>query len=334
MTRKAKTTNKARTRRPESPKLGLYGEDPKITAVHERALHEAIARYAHRPEVTGIDVGFKVKGGRRTPRVSVRLHVREKVPRGQLAPRERFAARIHGVPVDVLQAAYHDETGLSGAPGENAWEMRTTAATQLRPGLGLSHVRGPAGTLGLMLVDRTSRRKCLLGAGHVLAPGVNYRPGDPILQPAREDGGADTAEVAQLARVHRETDAAIAWLSAGRSYSPRPLGAGVDLSTPRFPRLGDVLEKSGRTTGVTRALVDGLGVFEGLRFAMRLVPISEGYPQRAISRPGDSGAIWYDPTDGRAVGLHGKGLVQPNNAVEVAVASSVMKVMEFLGLQF
>lgn len=336
--------------------MALYDNDERIGAREERALHVAIARYAHRPEVTGIDLGFKLRGGvREEERICLRIHLRDKRP--DVPASERIPAEIEGVPTDVIQGVYGDEapaparrpgggrkrrrargtgTGAAapgGAPPPAAPAPSAplpTPAAVLRPGLDLSHAGGPSGTLGMIARDAAGRR-FLLSAAHVLAPGTAARPGDPVVQPSRDRGG--TVAVAGLNRVSRDVDAACAHLlDPSAATSNAPVGLAQELSGSAFPRLGARLRKVGATTGLTEGIVDGLGVFEGLRFALRIVPVQSTGPQRAISRPGDSGAIWFDPASGAAVGLHCRGTAHPNDAVEVALATSIRHVLERLGV--
>ena len=90
----------------------------------------------------------------------------------------------------------------------------------------------------------------------------------------------------------------------------------------RAPRVGDVLEKSGRTTGTTRAVVinerrpaDGLPT----AFILGRLP-GESDP---ISCEGDSGAIWYDPETREGVGLHHGG--ETDDGIAVAVSLVLIK---------
>jgi endonuclease G, mitochondrial len=312
----------------------MFTDDKRITPKVEAAFHAAIAKYAQRPEVTGIGIGFKVKGGNRLSTLAIRIHVREKHASKYLSARERFPKTIRGVPVDVIEASYAHEVGdMAGQLPDSSWTARTSASGILRPGLSISHEFGRAGTLGLVLRDRRTGQPCLLSAAHVLADHPNFRPGDPIVQPAREDGG--TRAVGRFIRLNRDTDSAFAVLEAGVDTDSAQLGSNITVSRARFPSLGDVLEKSGRTTKVTRALVEELGVIGGVRFAMRLGPLDpEARPLPPIARPGDSGSIWYDPATGAGVGLHCRGLAAPNGESEVAIASSLRIVMDFLELDF
>jgi hypothetical protein len=42
----------------------------------EDAYQEALGRFGHRPDVTGIDIGYKYKNGERRETLAVRLHVK------------------------------------------------------------------------------------------------------------------------------------------------------------------------------------------------------------------------------------------------------------------
>ena len=98
-----------------------------------------------------------------------------------------------------------------------------------------------------------------------------------------------------------------------------------------MPQIGDILEKSGRTTGITHAKVQGVGhTYDGVGEAFYLVPVKKNIHNIEVSWKGDSGAIWYDPNTMEVVGLHVKGEKNPNPFNEYAVASCLTAVMEEL----
>jgi endonuclease G len=132
-----------------------------------------------------------------------------------------------------------------------------------------------------------------------------------------------------------ETDAAIASIDA--APAPRGLelaayGSQKIFQPPRAARLGDILEKSGRTTGVTRGRVTGIGFFGGLLEALYIAPLP-GAQDRTLARRGDSGAIWYDPAGDEMVGLHLRGPFAPSPVNEFALASQMTKVFTNLELE-
>ena len=123
-------------------------------------------------------------------------------------------------------------------------------------------------------------------------------------------------------------DAAIARLNDQRTVNRPQFQSGVTLTETGPANVGDILEKSGRTTGVTRAMIDGIGryfftypVGEIGIDGFRLVPIEEGNPSNIeISRSGDSGAVWYLPASSIGIGLHIGGETDPTPENEHAIA--------------
>jgi hypothetical protein len=126
------------------------------------------------------------------------------------------------------------------------------------------------------------------------------------------------AEVVGAVRDGRH-DLAIAKLVA-RTWSNEVLGSTVRLKGAREPEVGDVLEKVGGGTGRTHAVVEYVGnvstVYARNCRGFVLRPATEGPAE--ISLPGDSGAVWYDPRTGAAVGLHLEGEL---SGKEQAIAS-------------
>jgi hypothetical protein len=81
--------------------------------VSQSELNRAIAKmrdvrdaWLKRPGVTAVDVGYKIKDGRLTDEVAVRVHVKRKRPLEELAEAERFPERLGEIRVDVIEADY------------------------------------------------------------------------------------------------------------------------------------------------------------------------------------------------------------------------------------
>lgn len=302
----------------------MFAGDPLVDDRFLVAFEHAVTRFAHRPEVTGVDIGYRMKAGKHTKRLAIRIHVREKFAPRHLDARTRFPKDIDGVPIDVIGATYVHHSG--GGPA-----VAGGPADALRPGLSVGLPSGPVGTLGVIALDPATEAGCLVSAAHVLAAGDETRPGDPVIQPGREDGGrAPRDVVGALERIDFANDAAYAVVTSARPVDAQPVGASVRIRGTRFPRRDDVLEKSGRSTHVTQARVDGIGHFFGVLFGIHLVPL-EGQTA-PIAAEGDSGAVWYDPASGKAVGIHCKGSPHPVGAANYAVACSIKKVVDAWGL--
>ncbi len=288
----------------------------------ERAFFAAVRKYRHRPEVTGIDVGRKIVGGRALKAICIRLHVKEKHAPKALSRKEAFPKSILGVRTDVIQANYERHS-----PPPTA---RTTLHRPLQPGVSIGHPRAGAGTLGAIVRDGISGDLAILSACHVLYPDPHCAPGDPIVQPGPNDGGAaPMATVAELTRADFPTDTAIALLRGGVLFAMEPFGTTIRLAGSVQPHVNQVLEKSGRSTGVTQAKVDGIGGYGSLQFAMRLVPL-DGNEEGSICAPGDSGAVWYDPATSQGVGVHLMGDVGNSRYHSVAVCAILENALEAL----
>lgn len=316
MARKPKRKDTAA--KPDVDPAPIFG-GPRVTPKLERVLSRAIAKFSNRPEVTGVDLGLKFVEGKRTEALCIRVHVREKYATRYLEERERIPKTFLSVPTDVIEAVYSDEQG----------PPRDTRAAVIQPGLGISHTNGGTGTLGLLVLDAQGRQ-ALLSAKHVLFPDTNSQPGDALLQPARMDNGQNIDTIAAVDRGDPDTDSAYARLFNVRPVDPRILGTDVGVTFPQFPAIGSVLQKSGRGTGVTSAVVDGISpVMSGIHYAMHLSPLQPGDPP--ISLGGDSGAVWYDPATGAGIGLHCKGGTAVS-ATNFAIASSLSYVFRRLRL--
>lgn len=306
-------------------------------AQRKKAMRKVYQMYRRRPNFTGADIGYRWDGDTKTEELVVRVHVNVKIPLAELNDADIFPEEIEGVPLDVIEGDYKQRRS-AGAP--------TDRAPILTGGISVGRQDNSAGTLGgiVMIEDDGIERPALLSNWHVLA-GANARLGDPILQPGRADGGSFGDEVATLSdwKLNRFCDAAVAALNGNRPWLPVQNGGFTAFEGARNSRLGEVLLKHGRTTGKTKARVDGEGIYrifyevrpgvieprdiEGLK----LVPEDPGNPGNVeVSEGGDSGSIWYNENDLNAVGLHFAGETDTDPLAERAIACNMPKVLEQL----
>jgi endonuclease G len=285
-----------------------------------------LATFGHRANVTGVDVGFRRKGGRWTEQLVVRIHVREKVDRRDLGAREVFPLKVNGVPIDVVPTPLANHDDLSD---------RFVRRDPIQPGISVSPAGRPGGTLGALMYDAVRNETCLLSAAHVLFPDSASVAGGDVVQPSWSHGGVADG-FSYLTRFDPFTDAAIARIGTSapeaRLVSGVAFGTGVELSDCMEPYHGQLLRKSGAGTSVTTAIVDGIGSYEGLDDAFTLLPVVGG--EAVITRAGDSGAVWFDAQSGHAVGLHCKGPLNPSAGHSYAVATRFSRVMKNLQLSF
>jgi hypothetical protein len=194
--------------------------------------------------------------------------------------------------------------------------------------------------------DQSDGSACLLSNWHVLCGSAACTVGDPIYQPGVYDGGGVSDTVATLRRwqLNSDMDAAIAVLNGTRSYSRDILGLSpINDVTP--PVLGMNVVKSGRTTGVTEGVIDGLSASLTLNYQgvgnvtfQNQVHIVPRPPWPAVnyevSSGGDSGSIWIEQVTGKAVGLHFAGETNSASAAEHAIANPISKVVSQLNISF
>jgi len=157
--------------------------------------------------------------------------------------------------------------------------------------------RNSIGTLGAVVFDADSLEPMGLSNHHVLV-GAEGEEGDEVAQP---NSGDPNDVIGTLTRSDFELDCAVCTLNDSREISTGifdllPEGVGGVVK----PELGMAVAKSGRTTGTTFGIIDGVDT-EGFSIIPDLAnPPSEG----EISAGGDSGSVWIEVETSNAVGLH------------------------------
>jgi hypothetical protein len=236
------------------------------------------------------------------------------------------------VPIDVIQAVYTPHPQSSVLEPEQEVIDRRRRFDTLQPGISIGHEAVTAGTLGAIVYDRQTSRRGILSNWHVFAGSNDARPGDPIVQPGPKHGGrAPQDTVARLERflLDKHGDAAFALLNASRQIDDTQLETDVRITKVREVQVGDPVAKSGRTTGVTRGLVEGIGQYTltypnvGTRTiaGFKVVAEEDGNPQDLeISSGGDSGSLWFAIGDNHGVGLHFAGESDATPGEEHALA--------------
>ena len=307
----------------------------------QKVFDQVVKTYSHRENVTGVDIGFRYDKGKRTNQIAVRIHVKEKIPEHALEADEIFPKTIDGIPIDVIQAVYTPHRRSSAIEPDPEPEVidRRRRFDVLQPGISVGHESVTAGTLGTIVYDRTTSRRGILSNWHVLAGSNDARPGDPIVQPGPKHGGrAPHDTIARLERflLDKHGDAAFAVLNASRQINDVQLETNVRVTGVRRVAVGDIVVKSGRTTAVTRGLVEGIGQYT-LTYAsagtrtitgFKIVAEEDGNPQNLeISAGGDSGAVWFGFADGQGVGLHFAGETETAPGEEHALACHLADVL-------
>jgi hypothetical protein len=169
----------------------------------------------------------------------------------------------------------------------------------MMPGVEVRNIAlGIAGTLGAIVFDRNTLQPMGLSNEHILFG--NFR--DVINQPSTTVANDRVGLVNRRNKFH---DAAAFSLDgpATRMFTLKvaDLSAPTTITGTAAIFVGTRVVKSGRTTGVTFGIVDGVdNVFEFTVVPDPAKPAANGQ----ISGPGDSGSVWLDAATHRAVGLH------------------------------
>jgi hypothetical protein len=247
------------------------------------------------PNVTGVGVGYKKKGGKKTDEISLRVYVRKKVPLEKLDQDSVIPKEIDGVQIDVIEGDFH----IHGIPIASFQAHHDP----LKGGISIINLdvfptsSPAAGTLGGTAFDNVTRDDMIVSCWHVLCWGSG-QVGDSISQPGSIDGGDQTDVVGTLyrSRLSSRVDAAIAQLNGSRYLDQEILGFGRYRGTGN-PSIGLSVKKGGRTTGNTfgeivdvSADVNVAGYPGGTRSFVDQI-IVESITSDPFSAPGDSGSL-------------------------------------------
>lgn len=290
------------------------------------AYREAVRRFAKKPWVSGVMISIKERDGKLDLATGpvIAIHVRKKLKPRSVKAGRRIPDRILGVPTDVIEINLERSTSIVGIP--------TPINLPMRPGRSIGRETvGSAGTLGAIVRDSDGKR-CLLTARHVIADGASSTKKARLVHPGPADAITPPGAlfVAKTTETHLGADAAVARLSPQNLAADNTTAFGMPtvIGAPDDPVLGNIVRKSGRTTGDSRAIIQGWGTGDqGVYPALLLRPVDGTQPAWAA---GDSGAVWFDETSNRAIGLHvGKADGQTS---EYAVATQLTYIMNALGL--
>jgi endonuclease G len=322
------------------------------------ALDTVRREWLRRPGVTAVDVGFKQINDVPTDIVALRVHVERKLPVAELAASEVFNdtakadKKIDGFPVDVIEAKYAPASALTGDPTVLDYEDvagletidRRTTFNPMVGGISVGNPRVTAGTLGAIVYNRSNCRQMILSNWHVLAGSGSAAVGENILQPGRIDGGTSTVATLTAMRLNSQMDAAVATLNGTRPAEREILGLGT-IPGIDTPTLGMLVVKSGRSTAITRGVIDGVSMSVSINYGdpgvqafsnqIRIVP-RPPWPgtDYEVSIGGDSGSVWLNEANNRAIGLHFAGETNTAPASENAICSPMGPIATELNFSF
>lgn len=245
-----------------------------VAEAEQAALLEVLERNKARlHEYRGVhyvDVGYKFVNLQPTEQLAIRVHVGAKRPEAALDATELLPPTIDGVPVDVIQSNPRLE------------QNRDARFDPLVGGTAVGTTRHPfLGTLGVVVFDAITGAAMGLSNHHVLVS-VNGQVGDAVVQPAQNN---PANIIGAVARWNIGLDCAVCALQTDRAISTAIVDFPGGVVGPQPPLIGMRVAKSGRTTGTTHGVIDGVSALE-----FTIVPDpAHQTPHGEISAGGDSG---------------------------------------------
>lgn len=276
-----------------------------------------------RPGVTGVDIGYKYVGGKKTDQIAIRVLVAKK---RTVPEKERIPEEIEGVKTDVIERKYELH---SSVVGESPAAPDVASYDPLRGGISLGPCRtidgsAVAGTLGAVVRDNSTGDPMLLSNFHVMSVDDAWSVGDTMAQPSPADGVGCPDEIVgtlERASLGGQVDAAVAKHTA-RRFSCEIVDIGeVDRAVTAV--LGAPVRKRGRTTGLTFGHIDSISLTLSLDYGngLGVVTLSDqisiavdGSRSPHWGQGGDSGSVVIDES-GSMVGLYFAGTPEGDNGV-------------------
>ena len=292
MTTKKRTTGKSPQRKKTSPapEIQTAREDVhfhQLGPAEMEALLDVLKRNRKqlmaKKGVDKVDIGYRWSQGQLTGEVALRVHVSAKRPLTELTEEEIVPREIEGFPVDVI------ESNLE-------LQARTSRYNPLVGGseTGNLNING-VGTLGAIVFDNGTGERLALSNHHVY---VASRPQEAVGEAVTQPGTRSAQDIiGTIVRSHRGLDCAVARLQSARPGSTSIVDYPGGVKGVVSAAIGMRVSKSGRTTGTTHGMIEGVSADE-----FTVIPIPGRWME--ISSGGDSGSVWLESSSHAAVGLH------------------------------
>jgi hypothetical protein len=298
--------------------------------------------------VVGVALGNKITAGEDTGEPAILVLVNEKLSEDLLTGDSMVLDKYEDRVTDVVAVGDIFAGGIPPSDLEEEEEETEEISPQIlrqriRPvmgGFSVGHPRITAGTIATCCYDLAPfpgipKKYYILSNNHVLANSNNARIGDPILQPGPYDGGRYPRDmVARLSRfvpirwggVCNYVDAAIAE-GPFHLLNREIYWVGYVKQLYVAPKVGDIVEKTGRTTNFTTGKVTAINATVNVNYGGgRIARFCRQILTTNMSAGGDSGSLVCD-RDERAVGLLFAG------SSRVTVLNNILYVQAFLRIR-
>ncbi|MDN5200366.1 hypothetical protein QQ008_03315 [Fulvivirgaceae bacterium BMA10] len=281
--------------------------------------------------VVGVSIGHNIKNDVESDKPVISVLVSHKLDKGLLGSADLIPAKLDGIETDVVETGELFAGNLLSEKVqedeiqdfEQVGSSSPFLTRRIRPAMGgysIGHPKITAGTLGTCCYDLTPfpskpDKYYILSNNHVLANSNNAKIGDPILQPGPSDGGRAPGDI--IARLSRfipirfmtekskpcnYVDAAIAEGNL-RDLNREVYWGGYIKKLYAAPKVGDIVQKTGRTTGFTTGKVTNINATVNVNYGNgKIARFCRQIVTDCMSRGGDSGSIVMNREEG-AVGL-------------------------------
>jgi len=313
-----------------------------VTEAYEKEQEAILAK----ENVVGVATGHKIKEDKDTGEICVTVFVSQKLDRALVKADDLVPETVGGFKTDVVEtgeifAGQSREVAMKEELGIEVLKQRVRPA---KGGFSVGHYKITAGTIATCVYDLLPfpgipPRYYILSNNHVLANSNNARIGDPILQPGPYDGGTVPADI--IARLYRFVpikfmtptstplnlvDAATA-VGEFHNLDREIYWIGYVKQVNSRPRVGDIVEKTGRTTDFTTGRIIAINATVNVNYGGgRVARFTRQIMTTNMSAPGDSGSLVCDIKEG-AVGLLFAG------SSSVTVMNNILYVIRLLSIR-
>lgn len=296
--------------------------------------------FLKKKNVVGVGIGQKWTNGVNTNEDAILVFVSNKDKKENLSSGDLIPDKVGGIKTDVV--------GKSGCfMAQSVYDDRVRPIV---PGYSVSHPLVTAGTIGGIFRDFNDEVVALSNS-HVLAnSGRNIRRGDNIYQPGTYDGGSINDIVGKL-KYHRGLavspygrawnnadkhhvygynfeDSAVMTINDNQYDHKIPVVGHIKDFREEDLTIGEMLHKTGRSTGYTKAKVIAIGVTANVDYGFSVLKFKDQIATDSMSSGGDSGSVTLDMNN-NAVGLlfAGSSTVTLHNRIRYPKASYGLQII-------
>ncbi len=287
--------------------------------------------------ITTIGVGYEIYNGQPTNKLCLQYTLIPEADEPVGLPASLKTRNDIEVSVQLLQRS--KRKALKKIEEENI-RLRQQRLDIIAPGASISSLEGNPGTLGAIVFDRISKEPMMLSCKHVL------KENELIFQPGRNIFDWDNLNLCgETSRSYLgiEGDAAVAKI-INREFTSEILELNITPKQTSMAQLGDLVVKSGASSGITYGIITRVGVVANLLYPkISSLNIScfeitanahKQWPETPLCLDGDSGSLWMLEDSEAAVGLHFAGECISEFGSSFALACNIDDVMQQLGVEF